>query len=124
MFNKCVLTNRATVLSCRDPPHLLPPHRSVGASPSAALHLGSVPNAIWLWNIIWNSHTFEVDMMGAISQHSQGAWRGGGGMVLLLVVGGLLAQPAVALRGSTWQMIDLSGKKWQHRHVCECSDCY
>lgn len=97
----------------------LPPLLSVGASPSGALHPGSVPTAIWLWNIIWNSHAFEVDTAGAISQHSRGVLSapGGGG-------GGSLAQPPVALGGSAWQIIDLSGKKWQHGHVCECSDCY
>ena len=42
----------------------------------------------------------------------------------VMVGGGRLAQTPVALRGSTWQIIDLSGKKWQRRHFCECSDCY
>lgn len=91
----------------------------MGASPSQVLHPGSVPTAIWLWNIIWNSHAFEGDTAGAISQHA-GGFRsacGGGG-------GGDLAQIPVALRGSTWQIIDLSGQKWQHVHDCECSDCY
>lgn len=64
-----------------------------------------------------------MDTAGAISQHSRGVLSalggggGGGG-------GGVLAQPPVALRGSAWQIIDLWGKKWQHSHVCECSDCY
>ena len=42
---------------------------------------GSVPTAIWLWNIIWNSHAFEGDTAGAISQRSGGVLsaRGGGG---------------------------------------------
>lgn len=30
----------------------------------------------------------------------------------------------LALRGSAWPIIDLSGRRWQQRHVCECSDCY
>lgn len=92
---------------------------SVGASPSRALHPGSVPTAIWLWSIIWNSHAFKVDTAGAISQHSRGVlsgWRRWWREVL--------AQPPAALRGSAWQMGDLCGKKWQQSHVCECSDCY
>lgn len=93
---------------------------SVGASASQALHPGSVPTAIWLPHMIWNSHAFEGDAAGTISQHSRGvlsAWGRGGGE-------GFLARLLVALRGCTWQIIDLSGKKWQHSHVCECSDCY
>lgn len=61
-----------------------------GSEPlSEAFHPGSVPTAIWLWNIIWNSHAFEGDTAGAISQHSGGVlsaregrrggdWVGGG----------------------------------------------
>lgn len=93
-----------------------PPLLSVGASPSPARHSGSAPATIWLRNVIWNSHTLEVDTAGAISQHSQGAWGGSCKVVvlvaaLLAVAGELLAQTLAAFRGNTWQIRDLSGKK-------------
>lgn len=98
-------------------------------APSPALHPGAVPTAIWLWSIIWNSHAFEGDTAGAISQHSGGVlsgW-GGGGRRTGVGGGGMrgdLAPRAAALIGSVWQIIDLSGKRWKRSHVCECSDCY
>lgn len=98
---------------------------SVGASPSPARHSGSAPATIWPQTVIWNSHTLEVDTAGAISQHSRGVWGGSCKVVVLVVVAGeLLAQTLAAFRGNTWQITDLIGKKWQHSHVCECSDCY
>lgn len=108
-------------------PHspLLPPlpstPLSVGASPSPAHHSGSAPATIWLRNIIWNSHALEVDAAGAVSQHSQGAWRGSCKVVVLVLVAGA---HLAAFRGNTWQIRDLSGKKLQQSRVCECSDCY
>lgn len=119
---------------CR-PPLLSPPHPPLPSQPLLSpweraplepFTPGSVPTAIWLWNIIWNSHAFEGDTAGAISQRSGGVLsaRGGGGGGGEGGGGDFWLGYRLALRGSAWQIIDLSGRRWQQRHVCECSDCY
>lgn len=95
-----ILTLHAVLLAIS----FLPSPLSVGASPSRALRPGTAPAAIWLWNIIWNSHAFKVDTAGAISQHSRGVLTApGGGWWTVGSAAGGSPRELLANRGSLWK---------------------
>ena len=116
---------------CR-PPLLSPPHPSpplptialsVGASPSRALHPRLCANCYLAvehyleFTRIWRGHgRGNFSALWGCSQCSGRRRRRWGGDFWLGY--------RLALRGSAWQIIDLSGRRWQQCHVCECSDCY
>lgn len=89
-------------------------------APSRALHPGlcakcylAVEHYLEFTRISRGRRGGNFSAVGGCSRCLGRGWEGGG-----------LAWLLVALRGSAWQIIDLSGRKLQHRHICECSDCY